>query len=120
MAANLTVDDEKLVMAFAEAAALSGAASDAGDYRNANRQHDSATEIYRELRRRGLIAQQRLLSLLVHHNPWVRYWAAVVALEFAPDEAAPVLATLTESHSPPLRLNANVVLTEWRKGNLKL
>ncbi|MGN6186679.1 MAG: DUF2019 domain-containing protein [Thermoanaerobaculia bacterium] len=103
--------------AFAEAAALNGAAGDAGDYRTGNRQYDRAIAIYRELRHRGSSAQKELLSLLPHNNAWVRYWAAVVTLEFAPDQAAPVLEALIDAQgSAPLRLNVSVVLSEWRKG----
>ena len=114
-------DTPSLVRAFAEAAALNGRATDAANYRDGNRKHDIAMKAYRELRRRGVAAQDELRALLSDENPWVRYWAAVVVLEYACDEAASVLERLAETQeSPALRFNAELVLSEWRKGNLSL
>lgn len=115
---DLTVEDDVLVASYLDAAIAHGAASDRGDYRNANRQHDIGVAILAELRKRN--AQRRLLPLLRHDNPWVRCWSATVALEFAPSEAVDVLeAVVNERPSPPLTLDARLILQEWRKGNLK-
>jgi hypothetical protein len=117
---ELAADDADLVAMFIEAAARNGSASDAADYREGSRQHDVAIAVRRELLRRGAGSQNRLLPLLQHENAWVRYWAAVAALPFAPVEAAPVLESLAQSRlSPPLTLNAGITLSEWRKGNLR-
>jgi hypothetical protein len=59
-----------------------------------------------------------LLSLLDHPSNAVRAWAAFHALEFAPQEAEPVLEDL--SKIPGIEgLDSEITLREWRKGTLK-
>jgi hypothetical protein len=108
----------QLAQEYVSAAIAHGNASTAGDHSEANRQHDTIQDVYRELRSRGKSAQNVLLGLLEHPNEAVRGWAAFHALEFAPNEAEPVLEVLSES--PGISgFNAEMTLKEWRKGTLK-
>jgi hypothetical protein len=88
------------------------------DHREANRQHDIIQGVYRELRSRGRGAQNVLLGLLDHPDEAVRGWAAFHCLEFAPNEAEPILEML--SKSPGISgFTSEMTLKEWRKGSLK-
>jgi hypothetical protein len=56
-----------------------------------------------------------LLPLLEDSDVHVRMWAAAHALEFAPSEAEPVLASIGKL--PGLAgLSARMTLQEWQKG----
>lgn len=115
---DLSVSDDALVTAYVDAAVTNGSAIDGGDYRMANRQYDVGVEISAEFRRRGSLAEQRLLELLAHENPWVRYWAATDVLRFAHSVAEPVLEGLAALPLSLVCLSAETILVEWRKGNL--
>jgi hypothetical protein len=100
------------------AAAVHGEATEDGDYRTGNKEHDKLTAVCRELRTRGLKEQRALLGSLDHPDDAVRGWAAAHALEFAPEEGEPVL----ESHAAGESLAsfaAEITLEEWKKGSLK-
>jgi hypothetical protein len=111
-------DTSELVRLYAEAAAEHRAASQEGDYKTANRQHDIVAGVYRELRRRGTESQRALLQLLAHPNLGVREWAAAHALEFDPDEGVRVLEEL-RSETGVVGLSAEYVLREWKSGKLR-
>ncbi|MCO5050790.1 MAG: DUF2019 domain-containing protein [Verrucomicrobiae bacterium] len=107
-----------LLKLYVEAAVAHYCATEKGDYRTANRQHDVVAAAYRELRGRGIEAQRSLLVLLDHPNEAVRAWAAAHALEFAPDEGEPILQSIAKG-SGVCKLNATITLDEWKKGALK-
>jgi len=75
----------------------------------------AATLGYRELRRRG--SESALLVLLESKDEGVTAWAGAHALEFAPEQAEPVLAKLAESPGL-LGFGAQITLREWRAGRL--
>lgn len=106
-----------LIEEYRAAAALHGAATESGDYRVANRNHDLVAEIYSELRVRGADAQRQLLILLDDVDPHVRGWAAAHALDFAPDRGERVLRRLVAEQGVA-GLNAEMTLEEWSKGSL--
>lgn len=108
----------ELLKIYAAAATAHGEATAKGDYRAANKQHDIVVAAYREFRARGLEAQRSLFGLLDHPHEAVRGWAAAHALEFAPEEGAPVLESLAKSASI-YGFTARVTLEEWKKGTLK-
>ena len=108
----------ELLKIYAAAAAAHGEATNKGDYIVGNKQHDIIVAVYRELRARGLEAQRSLFGLLDHPNEAVRGMAAADALEFAPEEGAPVLESLGKSTSIH-GFTARVTLEEWKKGTLK-
>lgn len=112
------MDINDLLQRYASAAIAHSAASTSGRYRVANSEHDVIQMTYRELRSRGKSVQRALLGLLDHPKEAVRGWAAFHALEFAPEDAEPVLEAL--SKSPGISgLDAGITLKEWRKGTLK-
>jgi hypothetical protein len=106
----------ELVSRYAEAAAAHVAASEQGDHRRANPQHDVLAAIYRELRRRD--EAEALLPLLALHEPAVRSWAGAHALEFSPDEGERVLEALA-SETGLVGFNAQMTLETWREGELR-
>ena len=73
--------------------------------------------VYRELRARGKTAQNALLPLMTDPDDAVRGWSAAHALEFAPEQAEPVLTALADSRGVSA-FSAKMTLREWRKGNL--
>lgn len=107
-----------LLKEYITAASAQGTATSTGDYRKANSQHDRVQAIYREFRSRGKSAQHVLLGLLGYPDEAVQCWAACHALEFAPQEAEPVLEKLSSCQSI-CGFNAEMTLKEWRKGSLK-
>jgi hypothetical protein len=109
---------ETLVRVYREAAMAHGVATEQGNYRVANRQHDVLAEVYRELRSRGRDSQMELLRLLDDINVHVRAWVAAHALEFAPDRGEAVLKRLASGAPSAVRLNAEMTLSEWKKGSL--
>jgi hypothetical protein len=108
---------EQLTDVYRHAAAAHGEATAAGDHEAANRHHDIVAAVYRELRSRSLSAQKALLPLMQDPDEAVRSWAAAHGLEFAPEEAEPVLTALAESRGISA-FNAKMTLREWRNGNL--
>jgi hypothetical protein len=106
-----------LTDAYRREASAQGEATVAGDHEGANRHHDILAAVYRELRARGASAQQALLPLLQDPDDGVRSWAAAHALEFAPEQAEPVLTAVAESRGVSA-FNAKMTLREWRKGTL--
>ena len=108
---------ERLTDAYHRAASAHGEATVAGDHKAANRNHDVLAAVYRELRARGASAQKTLLPLMQDPDDSVRCWAGSHCLEFAPEQAEPVLRALSESRGI-LAFNAKMTLREWRKGNL--
>jgi hypothetical protein len=113
---DLAVADGELVESYIAAASQNGAALDAGDYRTANRHHDIGVAVAKEIMRRGAALEGSLLELLKHADPWVRFWAAGDVRRFAPAEAERVLADLAELPASMVRLSAETLLTEWRRG----
>jgi hypothetical protein len=107
-----------LIQLFAEAAAANIRAWEDANPQLANKAYDVQANVYRELRSRGIEAQRALLSLLNDPEPYVRCSAAAYALEFAPQDAEPVLQALR-----PLRgfvgHDAGMTLDVWRKGELR-
>ncbi len=109
----------ELIKMYTEAASRHGAATESGDYKEANRQHDVVAKVYRELRRRGSDAQRALLPLLAEQDLGVRTWAAAHALEFAPAEGKRVLAAAAEVPNSLVSLSAKMTLREWEAGRLR-
>ncbi len=107
-----------LLKIYVAAATARGEATEDGDYRAGNKQHDVIVAAYREFRARGPEAQRSLLGLLDHPNESVRGMAASHALEFAAEEGAPVLELIAKSESIH-GFTARITLEEWKKGTLK-
>ena len=108
----------ELVDLFADAAFARKAALDEHKPGLANKKFDKMTNIYVELKRRGPDAQRSLLPLLAHNDREVRLHAGILALEFAPDAAEPVLEVVHSLHGMT-GYEADFALRQWRKGALK-
>jgi hypothetical protein len=109
---------EELAHLFADAAIARKAAFDKHKPGLANKEFDKMTNIYVELKRRGLEGQRSLLPLLEHRDPEVRLNAGVLALEFAPRLAEPVLEAVHSLHGMT-GYEADLALRRWRAGALK-
>ena len=107
----------ELLRAYADAAAEHGEGILMFNHRRANPSADTVASIYRELRRRGPVAQGALLALLDHPHRGVRGWAAAHALEFSAAEGERVLRRLA-GFPDILGLQSKTVLTEWERGAL--
>ncbi len=113
---DLSGTDDALVAMFTSAAHLHGVASDAGEYRQANKHYDVANAVQTELRRRGITSLALLTPLLDDGDPWVRYWAATAVRDIARKDAEAVLADLIRARpTATLALDATLVMQEWRK-----
>lgn len=110
--------DAQVVRRYAEAALAHMEASNKGDYRAANKAHDIIVSIYATLRREGYGAQVTLLPLLKHPSAGVRAWAGAHALEFAPEQAEPVLQQLA-GEPGAVGLSAEMTLQQWKEGTLR-
>jgi hypothetical protein len=108
-----------LVQRYESAAIQYGAASANSDLKATNRQHSIISDIYRELRQRGVEAQSSLLPLLEHNDVAVRQWAAAHTLEFAPAKGEPILESIASGPPGMDRFSAEMTLEQWRKGALK-
>ncbi|QSQ25380.1 DUF2019 domain-containing protein [Pyxidicoccus parkwayensis] len=110
---------EALIEKYREATASHGRLLDARKTRAANKEYDRAASIEVELRTRGPEAVERIAELLNDPEPGTRFWAALVALRFAPAKGARVLAELA---TPPLSmvgLSAAMTLEQWKSGAYK-
>lgn len=110
---------EQLVAMIKTLATERGEALDASDPKRANVLYKKLEGVYREIRKRGIDAQRRLLPLLDSQNVYVRLWVATCALEFEPALAVPVLQEIDRNSSPLVGFTAAMVLKEWREGKLQ-
>ncbi|MBZ4419876.1 DUF2019 domain-containing protein [Myxococcus sp. RHSTA-1-4] len=107
-----------LMARYEEAAGLHGQASQDGNHRLANAQYKRVTATWMELRSRGEEGRSALVRLMGSANPHVRGWAASHVLEFDPRAAEAELERLASGPPGVARLDAAMVLREWRAGTL--
>jgi hypothetical protein len=107
----------ELIAIYQRAAADHGAATEHGDARSANREHDVVASIYSELRHRGTDAQLLLLRLIHDPDMSVCGWAAAHALEFAPQLAEARLREIADTKGPA-GFAARMVIEQWQAGQL--
>jgi len=110
---------EALIEAYGTAAKKHHAANLVGDWRTGNPQATIVFAIYREIRRRGIVAQNALLSLIDDEDWGVRLWASAHALEFDADRGVPVLEELAKTAPWPENFSAKITLQLWREGELE-
>jgi hypothetical protein len=86
-----------------------------------NRQFRILVKISCELLRRGHPVHPKILALLEHENPYVRFWTACLALEIDPPRAEQVLEEIGRSYRGNLHLgfSAEFTLKQWHKGDLR-
>lgn len=108
----------QLGASYRTAALEHAAATAAGRHRLANRNHDLIASIVRELRTRGRDGEKTLENLLRDKELAVRVWAATHCLAFAPADAERVLSEAAAGPPSPVRLAAEMTLSEWKAGRL--
>jgi hypothetical protein len=108
----------ELTARFEQAASLHAQGLEEGNPKTANKQHDILVTVEEELRRRRAEGRAAILSLMRSKDRGVRLCAAATALNFAPDQAEPVLKEIAGGPPGVTRLTAEVTLEEWRKGNI--
>lgn len=109
----------QLVERYRELSARHGHATEAGNYKAANRDFDVIVAINKELHARGPEAHQQLLSLLNDQEPGTRCWAATDVLAFAPQEGERVLAELAKMPKSLVGFTAEMTLQQWKAGAFK-
>lgn len=114
---KLSID--QLIEATRSSSAERWRAISEGRPKDGNRMFDLLVAMRRELRTRGLEAQQHLLALLNDPDPGTRCWAAVSVLEFAPGEGERVLAELAKLPDSLVGFSAEMTLEQWRAGTFK-
>jgi hypothetical protein len=113
-----SLSNEALADLFAESALSRTLAMNALKPKLGNKHFDMMTNVYVELKSRGLVAQRSLLPLLNHPDPDVRCNAATLVLEFAPSQAEPVLKSLVQLHGF-VAFEAKLALEGWEQGDLQ-
>jgi hypothetical protein len=93
-------------------------ASESGQHRVANRNHDLIIGIAEELRNRGRAGEQILRELLKDNDLAVRVWAARHCLPFAATFAEQVLQEAAIGPPSLCQLSAAMTLKEWKAGRL--
>lgn len=107
----------ELIDIFVGSAVAHGTSTLTGDTKANHRSYDVITNIIRELRGRGIAYRPALLSLLDHPDQSVATWAAFHVLEFDPVKGETALERIAKTDGI-LAFNAEMTLSEWRKGNL--
>lgn len=106
----------ELVERYRTAAVAQAKALDAGRHRVANRNYEMIVSIAHELRSRGLPGDTALQAMLGDPELPVRVWAAVHTLGTWPAAAERVLVEAAQGPPSPTRLDAEMILKEWRAG----
>lgn len=107
------------VAKYVESAITHGECTESGDHRTANRAYDEVMGSLRLIRAAGDAGREELLKLLEHANDSVRCWAGTHLLKSDGRAAKKVLKKLA-SKPGLVAFDAKMVLSEWRKGNLKI
>jgi hypothetical protein len=110
---------EHIINQYRQAAFLHGQATLTGNYKNGNRHHDVIIGCYIKLRTIGIEAIEHLATLLDDGDDNVVSWAATHLLPYHEKQS---IETLTNISTKPgiIGFNAQMVLSEWRKGALTL
>lgn len=94
-----------------------GKASEEGKARLANKNYSIIKKIEDELKKDFPVYVKRLESLLEHDDDYVKMWVAADLLQVLNKRAEKVLMELSTKRWSG-RLTAEIILQEWRKGNL--
>jgi hypothetical protein len=110
---------KKIIDEYKNNAESHGDATNAGDYKVANKCHDKLIKALKELRKLGEEGSIALLSLTDEKNDSIRCWAATHSLKYNTEKAEKTLQDL-HKQSGPIAFNAEMVLSEWKKGTLEI
>jgi hypothetical protein len=103
--------------AFEVAAEKHAVATETGDHKTANKNYDIIISVVNVLKSENKI--DYLYQFLSHNSIGVRSAAASYLLESYEKQAVEVLEQIKGSEYGIHSFNAEMVLSEWRKGNLK-
>ena len=110
---------ESILDQYKQAAYLHGQATLTGEYKKGNRYHDVIIGCYIKLRTTGIEAVEQLLTLLDNEDDSIATWAATHLLPYREKRAMEVLTSISTKPGI-IPFNAQMVLSEWRKGALTL
>jgi hypothetical protein len=96
-----------------------GRATKAGDYKEANRNHDKLLALVPKIRACGQDGEAVLLALTEDSDEAVVCWSATHVLPFDEKRALAVLSELAKKPGP-MGFNAKMVVQQWKKGELIL
>jgi len=108
---------ESRLQAYRDAAAAHGAATKAGDSKNANKAYDDLHSALREIT--SAKADTSLISLFDDQDLGVQLWAAAHSLEVDEAAARQKLQMLSDADIPLVSMSARYTLMEWKSGKLK-
>jgi hypothetical protein len=109
----------EVVQEFRNYAAAHGRATLAGDYEAANKNHDKLVELVPVIREYGTDGRLALALLADDADDAVSCWSATHLLKVDEAKAISVLSRLA-AKTGPMAFNAEMVLKQWRKGDLML
>ena len=112
------VDVDDLVKQFVDAAERHGSGMEQGNSNSTNCAYDDLVEITVAIKEKSSDGLRALTPLLRHASPSVRKCAAFRLLMLCTDEAVAVLEEVA-NESSYVGFDAEMILEEWRKGNLK-
>ena len=107
---------EQQYRSYAEA---HGAATQKGDYKSANKNHDKLMVVLAAIRKVGSEGESALVRLSNDPNEAVSCWAATHSLPFDEVAALKVLERLSE-RTGPMGFNAKMVVQQWKSGQLTI
>jgi hypothetical protein len=97
-----------------------GRCSEAADSKKVNAAYHRLAAVLTRLRASSDRGESILVDLVNHSNGWVRLWAATDLLPLRAELASSALEKLASGRPGGLRLDAEMVLKEWRAGRLKV
>lgn len=100
---------------FYNSAKVFGDATETGDYKKGNKQHDAIRKCIAYLKSEGKL--EELQVFYESENPSVRLWSAYALLPVYPARSRKVLNDLIEEKCP-MSFEAKITLQEWDKGTL--
>lgn len=110
---------EDIILKYRAYAITHGAATLAGDYKVANKSHDKLVALVPFIRGYGKNGEVALALLAEDSDDAVACWAATHLLKVDEMKATTVLRRLA-GKGGPIAFNAEMVLKQWRKGELVL
>jgi hypothetical protein len=108
---------EILESKYRELAEAHGEATQRGDHKAANKNHDGLVALVPKLRALGDKGEAALIGLMNDSSEAVACWAATHCLPFAELAALGVLDTLAKK-TGPIGFDARMVAEMWRSGQL--
>ncbi|MCL2223472.1 MAG: DUF2019 domain-containing protein [Defluviitaleaceae bacterium] len=101
---------------FVAACVARGESEEEGNSKKATKQYKIIDSIFLKLKETNRL--EELQTLYDHEDLYVRLYAASRTLGL-PNSGAEEVLTMLSSHRGLLGFNAEMTLSEWRKGNLK-